>query len=84
MRVKAHVLKAEEVKPFFRSAREAAQAALHDHDQYRISEIVNWKGDPWDPLARTKCQFLVRWTDGSESWQAWDRHTVSDTLQFEE
>lgn len=75
------MLKAEDVKPFFGSTREAKQAALYDHDQYTVSEILNWKGDP---LARTKCEFLVKWQDGSESWHTWNRHNVTDTLQFEE
>ena len=75
------VLQSEQVKPFFGTRDEASDAALLDRDERKFDCIINWKGDP---QRRTHCDFRVKWTDGTYSWEQWKRENISDTLQYEE
>jgi hypothetical protein len=43
----------------------AKRAALLDHDQYEVSKITHYIGDP---VVRTSMEFLVTYADGDERW----------------
>jgi len=54
------------LKPYFGTREMAKRAALLDHDQYFVSAVTQYIGDP---VIRTSMEFLVTYADGDESWQ---------------
>ena len=63
------------------AAREAAfKAAQLDYDQYVVTEIAYYRGNP---TIRTTMEFFVRFADGDERWVTWNQD-LADTIQFED
>ena len=70
----------KDLKIFIGSGDEAFKAAQTDNDQFVVSEVIGYTGDPVDK--RSKCQFAVRFSDGTVCWK---RYTpdITETEQFE-
>ena len=58
----------------------AYQHALRDNNQYEISKITAYRGDP---LKRTSVEFEVLFTDNTSSWKLWDNDLFT-TIQYED
>lgn len=56
------------LKPYFGTRAMAKRAALLDHDQYVVSKVTQYIGDP---VVRTSMEFFVVYADGDESWQVY-------------
>jgi hypothetical protein len=59
----------ERVKLFAGNRTEAYATALHDNDQFVISHMAAYRGDP---EVRTTMEFLVHFVDGSSLWKPWN------------
>ena len=59
------VLHMSSLKPFFGTKEEAYRVAMLDYDQYEITEVLAYRGDP---EKRTTMDFLVHFSDGSKIW----------------
>lgn len=68
------------LKPF-RGDKDTAIALAHaDRDQYLISAILGYRGDP---LRRTSMEFYVRFADGEELWIPWS-NDLFDSAPYED
>ena len=65
---------------FFGTRDEAIKVAMIDQDQYLISEILAYRGDPDQ---RTTMEFEVRFADDSIVWVPWSRD-LFDSIPYEE
>ena len=70
----------DNIQPFFGNHDAALQAALRDHNQFFISRIITFKGDPF---RRHSTSFQVEFADGDIIWKNYDKD-LSDTAQFED
>jgi len=64
------VFHSSRVKLFEGTRETAYDAALRDNDQYVISKILAYRGDP---KVRTTMEFEVLFEDGTLTWRIWDR-----------
>jgi hypothetical protein len=53
------------LKPYFGTKLMAKRAALLDHDQYFVTKVSQYIGDP---VKRTGMEFLMTYADGTEQW----------------
>jgi len=74
------IVKVDELKTFFGSDEEAFTRAQSDNNQYVISHILSYKGDP---EKRSTCEFQVLFMDGTISWLLFTED-LSSTIQFED
>ena len=56
------------LKPYFGTVTMAKRAALLDHDQYVVTKVSQYIGDPEQ---RTSMEFLMTYADGDEQWNAY-------------
>eukprot|EP01031_Cornospumella_fuschlensis_P027063 gene27063-32700_t len=70
----------ERLKPFYGSLADAQEMAMLDQDQYLITSILAYRGDPDQ---RTSTQFEVEFADGSILWLPWSQD-LSRAVQFED
>jgi hypothetical protein len=68
------------VKLFEGDKATAFEAALRDHDQYVIKEIIAYRGDP---LIRTSMEFEVLFATGTLKWRGWDNE-LFQTAPYED
>ena len=60
----------DRVKPFYGSDEQATTLAQVDYQQFIITAITAYRGDP---TTRSKMEFLITYEDGTISWKSWDR-----------
>ena len=65
------------LKPFFGSYEKAFLAAQLDNDQFLVSSILAYKGDP---LKRTTMEFEVLFADGSIVWLPYSRDLYTTAI----
>ena len=70
----------DRVKPFYGSLEESKALAQVDYQQFVISNIVAYRGDPH---LRSKMEFLIHYEDGTISWKSWDQD-LFDSHPYEE
>jgi hypothetical protein len=58
------------LKPFFGTAKEALDLAVHDNNQFTIDEILAYRGNP---ETRTTLEFQIRFADGDTRWVPWSK-----------
>ena len=74
------VFHVDRVKPFYGSLEEATVLARVDHQQFIITRIMAYRGDP---ELRSKTKFLLEYEDGTISWKSWDQD-LFDSLPYEQ
>jgi hypothetical protein len=74
------VFHVDRVKPFYGSLEEATVLARVDHQQFIITRIMAYRGDP---ELRSKTEFLLEYEDGTISWKSWDQD-LFDSLPYEQ
>jgi hypothetical protein len=65
-----HKFSVDMIKPYFGTKTMAKRAALLDFDQYVVTAVLHYTGDP---SVRTSLEFFIRFSDGDEHWQVYDR-----------
>jgi len=73
-------LKLDRLKPFFGDKASAERAAMLDADEYVVTEVRYFIGDP---VIRTSLEFEVHYADGDWQWRTWSRE-LAKTKAFEE
>lgn len=68
------------LKPFFGTRDEAFRIAQLDFDQFVVTSITAYRGDP---LTRTTMSFEVHYADGSVHWVTWSKD-IFDTIAYED
>jgi len=63
------------LKPYFGTMIMAKRAALLDHDQYFVTKVSHYIGDPY---IRTSLEFWITFTDGDEQWQVFSQDLVDN------
>ena len=53
------------IKPYFGTLEMAKRAAMLDHDQYVVTKVSQYIGDP---VKRNSMEFLMTYADGDEQW----------------
>ena len=74
------VLHVSRVKLFHGDKEQAYKLAKIDMDQFTITDIIAYKGDP---NQRMSMQFYILYEDGDKMWVRWSRELFS-TIQYEE
>lgn len=74
-----HTFHVTNLKIFHGDRESAEQAAQWDHDQFKVDNILSYRGDPFK---RSQIEFLVRFEDGSEIWKQWCID-ITNTAAFE-
>ena len=73
------ILHADSVYIFYGTAEQAMDAALRDDDQFFVTSILNYRGNP---EKRSTVQFLVLYQDDSTHWVPYSAD-ISNTAIFE-
>jgi exonuclease III len=68
-----HEFPVDALKPYFGTRTMAKRAALLDHDQYFVTRVSHYVGDP---SARTSMEFYLNYSDGDEQWKLFDRGLI--------
>ena len=68
------------LKPFFGSREEALRLAQLDYDQYVVTSITAYRGQP---ETRTTMSFEVNYADGTTHWVPWSKD-IFDTIAYED
>ena len=58
------------LKIFHGTYQQAKEVAYIDQDQYVISKIIAYRGEP---MQRTNMKFEIEWDNGEITWRTWDR-----------
>jgi hypothetical protein len=74
------VVETPTVKRFIGTDEQAFQAALHDEDQYKVTSISHYRGEP---SHRSTMEYLVHFEDGSQVWRRHEPDIIS-TEAFQE
>jgi hypothetical protein len=69
----------DHLKLFIGAEHEARTMAMLDKNQYLITEILAYRGDP---AKRSTCLFLIQFDDGDLIWVPYSRD-ITETQQFE-
>ena len=64
-----HKLHVSMLKPYFGTRTMARRAALLDYDQYVVTRVEHYTGDP---SARTSMEFFIHFSDGDKHWQTYN------------
>jgi hypothetical protein len=67
------------LKIFHGSLEEAKKVALIDQDQFVVTRILAYRGEP---LTRSTMEFEVEYADGDVIWKVYD-HDLSQSVPFE-
>ena len=74
-----HVFHVDMLKPYFGTMAMAKRAALLDHDQYVVTKVTHYVGDP---QVRSGMEFLLTFADGDVQWQVF-RQELMDNEAFQ-
>ena len=75
-----HTFQVRHVKIFAGTPEQAFEAALLDHNQYKVRTIHTYRGDP---DIRTTMEFYTEWEDGTKLWKVWCNDIIT-TIVFDE
>lgn len=74
-----HKFHVDRLKLYVGTREDAERVAQVDHDQYEVTEILCYRGNP---LLRQSMEFLIRFADGDERWVTWSKD-LFDTTHYE-